>query len=71
MRRDHSHVHQVCLVWRLVFDLWVDDGGVRDSCGMRSGRSWNHVMWEPENRTEPQRRVNVCDRKRKNMAQQR
>lgn len=68
----NSHVHQVCLMWRLMFDLWVDNGRVGDSRGMRSGRSWNHVMWEPENTTKetaPQRRMDVCDRKRKNMAE--
>lgn len=69
-RKDHSHVHQVRLVWRLVFDLWVNNGRVGDPCGMWSRRSWNHVMWEPESSTEPQRRENVCVTKKQNMTQQ-
>ncbi len=29
-----SHVHDVCFMQRLVFDLWVDDGWVWDPCGV-------------------------------------
>lgn len=39
-----SHVHDVCFMQRLVFDLGVDDGWVGDSCGVRTWGSWHHVV---------------------------
>lgn len=42
-----SHVHDVTVMRRLLFDLWVDDSRVRDSCGVRTWGTWHHVVWEP------------------------
>lgn len=39
-----SHVHDVCFMQRLVFDLWVDDGRVGDPRGVRTLGSWHHVV---------------------------
>lgn len=41
------HVHDVCFMQRLVFDLWVDDGWVGDPRGVRAGRAGHHVVREP------------------------
>lgn len=41
------HVHDVCFMQRLMFDLWVDDGWVGDTCGVRAGRAGHHVVREP------------------------
>lgn len=43
----NSHVHDVCFVQRLVFDLWVDDGWVGDPCGMWTWGAGHHVVREP------------------------
>lgn len=42
-----SHVHDVCFMQRLVFDLWVDDGWVGDPCGVRTRGAGHHVVREP------------------------
>lgn len=39
-----SHVHDVCFMQRLVFDLWVDDGRVGDPCGMGTWGARHHVV---------------------------
>lgn len=41
------HVHDVRFMQRLMFDLWVDDGRVRDPCGVRAGWAGHHVVREP------------------------
>lgn len=46
-RFQNSHVHDVCFVQRLVFDLWVDDGWVGDPCGMWTWGAGHHVVREP------------------------
>ncbi len=39
-----SHVHDVCFMQRLVFDLWVDDGRVGDPCGVGTRGAGHHVV---------------------------
>lgn len=39
-----SHVHDVCFMQRLVFNLWVDDGRVRDPCGVGTWGAGHHVV---------------------------
>ena len=39
-----SHVHDVCFMQRLVFDLWVDDGWVGDPCGVGTWGAGHHVV---------------------------
>lgn len=40
-------MHDVTVMRRLLFDLWVDNGRVRDSCGVRTWGTWHHVVREP------------------------
>lgn len=39
-----SHVHDVCFMQRLVFNLWVDDGRVGDPCGVGTWGAGHHVV---------------------------
>jgi len=48
----YSHVHEVGVMLRLVFDLWVDDGGVGDARGVGPRGSGDHVMREPAAHTQ-------------------
>ena len=47
LRLRDSHVHDVCFMRWLVFDLRVDDGRVGDPCGVRALGARHHVVWEP------------------------
>lgn len=38
------HVHDVCFMQRLMFDLWVDDGWVGDPCGVGTRGAGHHVV---------------------------
>lgn len=40
----YLHVHDVCFMQRLMFDLWVDDGWVGDPCGVGTRGAGHHVV---------------------------
>lgn len=44
------HVHDVTFMWRLLFDLRVDDGWMRDACCVRAWGAGHHVVREPAGR---------------------